>query len=330
MSSKSAGRGIVKPLIFGLIVLLAPVALLAGGIEAVGYYRFHGMDQRIQIVTLEYARTGKMPPSLWKPHPIWHHGLNPDHEINHLNKFGFRGFDFPKQKRPSELRVICVGDSTTQGWPLPFDLAYPYFLERFLSVALKDRVVNVINAGIGSHLSAFNLSYLGNYLLDFSPDYVLIKSAYNDYAPFSYAAFEGDYTVAFPRIFDIETYPFPATFWTRHTYIGKYLVARRLMGTQVRMAVDGNFGGTSSSVIENNLKYINSYTSKIRAMAAAVSANGATPILLDLPVSEKPEYTPDWFRKIIGAFNGELDRVSREMKVKLIRTAPQVAGADFF
>jgi hypothetical protein len=65
-------------------------------------------------------------------------------------------------------------------------------------------------------------------------------------------------------------------------------------------------------------------------MAAAVSANGAIPILLDLPVSEKPEFTPDWFKKIIGAFDGELLRVSREMKVKLIPTAQKISGADFF
>jgi hypothetical protein len=330
MTEPSKPISLFKLWLFRLILVFVPLALAVAGVEMVAKHRFLAMHRGFVNAVNEYAETGKLPPSQWEPHPIWHHRLNPDYPFNHLNKYGFRGLDFPKDKKAGEFRVVCVGDSTTQGAGLVFDHTYPFFLERFLSMAMEGRPVTVINAGIGSHNTAFNIAYLGAYLVDFSPDFVLIKSSYNDYAPFTLSGFDGDYTISFPEIFTMETFPYPAPVWARRSYMGKYYYARRLAKSQQRFILGMNLGAQIvPSTIDSNLKLANIYGHRIRALAGIASANGATPLFLDLPYSHRPGGTPGLMARIFGAFNLQIVQTAGSLKADLAATQGALTEADF-
>jgi hypothetical protein len=52
------------------------------------------------------------------PNTFWHHELNPSNNKNgkFINTKGTKGEDFEVPKPVGELRIICIGDSTVEGW----------------------------------------------------------------------------------------------------------------------------------------------------------------------------------------------------------------------
>lgn len=64
-----------------------------------------------------------------------------------VNAQGFRGPDVAAAKRPGELRVLALGDSTTFGTGVPWEDAWPQAGGRRLAETLK-RTVTPINAGV--------------------------------------------------------------------------------------------------------------------------------------------------------------------------------------
>jgi len=63
------------------------------------------------------------------------------------NNAGFRGEDIPGAKAPGELRIVCIGGSTTMEGKADA-LTYPERMQEILRTATGDEHIEVINAGI--------------------------------------------------------------------------------------------------------------------------------------------------------------------------------------
>jgi len=96
--------------------------------------------------------------------------LQPQDKMFAINKWGFKGPDFPLQK--TKTRIICLGDSTTFGSHYDSD-CYPRALERVL------HNVEVINAGVLGY-RVKNMLAMVDYYAQFKPDIALIYLGWND------------------------------------------------------------------------------------------------------------------------------------------------------
>jgi len=99
----------------------------------------------------------------------------------------FRGRKHEIQKDKDEYRVLCLGDSTTQGFALPpnavsSDETYPYYLEQILDGREGGIDFDVINAGCGGYSSFQGLRFLERDLLKYQPNLIIVGFGINDSA----------------------------------------------------------------------------------------------------------------------------------------------------
>jgi lysophospholipase L1-like esterase len=113
----------------------------------------------------------------WKPEPVEHNPL----EIYHDYRKQFRGVHHKKKKQEDILRIICLGGSSTWGWPLEDTTKiYPAVLEKLLNIHFKNKKFEVINAGVGGYSSFQDLMYLKYTLLEYNPDIITLCVGAND------------------------------------------------------------------------------------------------------------------------------------------------------
>jgi lysophospholipase L1-like esterase len=98
----------------------------------------------------------------------------------HVNRHGLRGEEFPADKPPGELRVICLGGSTTAGEEVDDDETYPARLQALLRARFPERAVRVINAGVPSYSLEQSLDHYALRLRRFEPDFVSVYHGIND------------------------------------------------------------------------------------------------------------------------------------------------------
>ncbi len=99
----------------------------------------------------------------------------------------FRNVKYSLEKGKDMFRVICIGDSITQGYAggkglLPVEQTYPYKLERMLAAKYKNKQIEIINAGSGGYSSLQGLRYLEKILWKYDPDLVISWFGVNDNA----------------------------------------------------------------------------------------------------------------------------------------------------
>ncbi|HWX23564.1 MAG TPA: GDSL-type esterase/lipase family protein [Vicinamibacteria bacterium] len=93
---------------------------------------------------------------------------------------GFRSGDFPAQKSPSELRVVCFGDSRTLGEGLQEGETYPSRLQRVLENRFPGRRVRVINLGQDGWSSHQGVKLLEREIVNDAPDVATFAFGVND------------------------------------------------------------------------------------------------------------------------------------------------------
>jgi lysophospholipase L1-like esterase len=97
-----------------------------------------------------------------------------------INSHGTRGPEFSLLKASNELRVLCLGASTTWGATTKADdRPYPEALEEFLKIEL-DRPVTVINGGMVGVRIQFTALRFEHELMRFHPDVVVVYHGFND------------------------------------------------------------------------------------------------------------------------------------------------------
>jgi tetratricopeptide (TPR) repeat protein len=90
---------------------------------------------------------------------------------------------FAKVKSRSTLRVLCLGESTTGGFPFDCQVPFPRQLRQILADAYPERDVEVLNAGI-SAISSYVIVDLLPELLRCEPDIVVIYAGHNEFNGF--------------------------------------------------------------------------------------------------------------------------------------------------
>jgi len=96
------------------------------------------------------------------------------------NKEGLRDVDHNYTKNDSEYRIICLGNSFTEGIGAPQDSTWPAFLERKLKAKIN-RQITVFNAGKASSDPFFEFMLFKEKLLQYSPDLLLLTLGSSDF-----------------------------------------------------------------------------------------------------------------------------------------------------
>lgn len=335
-----AGKGRGKRFLSALLAFILSVAILELG----GFLIWRFAVSPVTKLNVEaLCRSGDDQIQML-PNTFWHHEFNSRHPsyAGQVNSNGIKGSEFLMPKPPGELRIVCVGDSTVEGTGVKPDETFPRYLETILQKWMTPnsgfKSVKVINAGIGSHNSAFNLSYLAFRLIHYKPDIVIIKSAYNDYLPYSVPGMGYDYTHVFPNPYHRVQ---PSAFWSA----ARWSYFLKVVGTVAfREEVAIPFRDFSGHItIEQFQKMDFSanedrffvYGENIRSMILLCKGRNMRVVLVDLPTSPDPAHFGKdrtfgpRFKNLIARLETELRRVAGEERIALVRTGP-FKGEDFW
>lgn len=188
-----------KRLLFTLLMLSVTILL----IELTGYFVFTSslLDSyrsgKYLVSTYSGDTYDDSPIIVQHPYALY---LNRPHTIKNgdtiYNALGYRNEEFPLEKPANEIRVLCLGGSTTNGFPYKWDRkeTWCYLLEQKLQAHWPDKKVRVVNAGLHYATSAELLSgYLYRHHL-LQPDHVIINTGGNDIPPLMFPGYQPDYT----------------------------------------------------------------------------------------------------------------------------------------
>jgi lysophospholipase L1-like esterase len=133
-----------------------------------------------------------------RSHPVFGWTYNPGFAIDdaelgirlHINSHALRGEDFPAQKPAGELRILCLGGSTTAGEEVADDETYPAQLQALLRERLPGRSIRVINGGVPSYAVKQSLDLYALSLRHLEADYVTVYHGINDLFDFAHDGVE--------------------------------------------------------------------------------------------------------------------------------------------
>lgn len=103
-------------------------------------------------------------------------------DVNCINNVGFRGNDVVMPKPSGVFRILCIGDSTTNGVNVHNAETWPAILEAFLNCAVfrDNRRSEVINAGFPGYVSDQHRLRLEPEYLALQPDLVVVMLGFTD------------------------------------------------------------------------------------------------------------------------------------------------------
>lgn len=144
------------------------------------------LGRRIDRHRTFFAPTADLPDILYEPHPYWVYNATAGQPG--VNEWGFHfDDDVPLAKPDNEIRIVCLGGSTTAG-----PQAWPWHLEQQLAEGRSERV-RVLNFGTGGWTSEESLVAFTLLGQSFSPDIVVVHHANNDINPLIRTDFRPDY-----------------------------------------------------------------------------------------------------------------------------------------
>lgn len=98
--------------------------------------------------------------------------------------------NFSQKKDTSTFRILCLGGSTTAGFPYEVNINFPYFIKTRLNYLYSDKSFEVINLGI-SAVNSFTVLDLAPQMKVVNPDLILIYMGHNEfYGAFGVASSE--------------------------------------------------------------------------------------------------------------------------------------------
>lgn len=172
MSKFSASRR----LLFALIALLMILGGAEIGLRLLGFH----YQRNLSFMQFNFPNPRELhqifepdPKLLWRMRPGFTFGAG----FGVLNREGFRGPEFIKEKPAGTYRIVALGDSVTFGQP---EVYYPDLLARRLS-DLTGRPVEALNFGVPGYSSWQGRVLLARALRDYRPDLVIIFFGWNDH-----------------------------------------------------------------------------------------------------------------------------------------------------
>jgi lysophospholipase L1-like esterase len=256
-----------------------------------------------------------------------------------------RGEEFPKIKPPGEIRIMCLGGSTTAGEEVGESQTYPAQLQTILRSDIPGNNIRVINAGVPSYDVPRSWTYYGLRLYEFAPDFVLIYHGFNDLL----ANAAGDVGVLpslnysgmplSPFVFEGDA--------RRGGFLGSLFTPIRSIIAHSDLLTLLYYGwqtGTSrwrSSVSAPSQRGIEAYLACYRALVRDIQATGATPVIATFAISYPGNFSasdekkiaaslrmgslpPEVGKQIIDMQNQSVVRMSRELGLPLCDLAAAV------
>ena len=158
---------VISSLVISLLFAEGIVRLLFGG-RIVLFPRFH-----------DTASYGKYTIRRLRPNTtFWHHSVDGSWKFV-TNSKGFRSdTEYSYDKPTGALRVLCLGDSNTEGFECHQDKTYSSVIQRFLGK--RGIKAEVINAGVSGFGTAEALLFLENEGIKYSPNVVVLGYFAND------------------------------------------------------------------------------------------------------------------------------------------------------
>ena len=99
----------------------------------------------------------------------------------HINSFGFRSPEIPREKPAGRLRIAFIGGSTTYCAEVSSDqMTWPYLVVAAIKSRLPDLDIDFINAGVPGYTTRNLKRYLERKVAHFQPDVIVIYEATND------------------------------------------------------------------------------------------------------------------------------------------------------
>lgn len=304
-----------------VIIFIFMVVLLEAGSYAI--YRYAMPLDIKELVDFAVYPESHLKELRWLPNSLWHHEL----PGSIVNDHGTIGPDFETPKPSDVYRIICLGDSTTQ-----FPGHHAEILQEKLNGQLyQGKRLEVINAGIGGHVSAFTLSYFALRLIHYEPDMIILKSGYNDYLPFTFKELEYDYLPAFKQPYTIDVRD--QKYWglARHGYLLRLLgsIFLDLPGKDFYALPTMWWAGKSDLMANSDKLFL--YTENVKSIVSMSQARGIKVLMLDLPVAppEVPGYSEYGYRDFVKYMDLELKKVVTELGVDYIETKTVLHAEDF-
>jgi len=92
----------------------------------------------------------------------------------------FRGpegrVDCPKEKEAHEIRILCIGDSTTYGFAVDYDDSWVYLLGKMLAARYPGKNIRMLNAGLPGASPRQVKRFFQFHLADYHPDILIWRS----------------------------------------------------------------------------------------------------------------------------------------------------------
>ena len=161
--------------------------------------------------------------------PVCGYRLKPNQQgyvlasLAHINRWGYRGKDWPLEKPAHTVRIAVVGASLAFGHGIEDDATYAAQLEKILNNSRKegDPWYEVLNFGIPGYDIGHSLKCLRTDVLKFHPDIAIMNFFFLD------LFYIKDYGF-YPRMFELEKKNFSSLRWNflnlcRHSRLAMYL-----------------------------------------------------------------------------------------------------------
>jgi hypothetical protein len=113
-------------------------------------------------------------------HPYLQNIPRPNCELQHVNRWGFRGDDIEPTKAADTFRVFVFGGSTVHCGPMPYEQTHCRLLEKRLRAAYPQYRIEVQNLGGEWHSTEHSTIKLLFFAQDFAPDLAVIFHGIND------------------------------------------------------------------------------------------------------------------------------------------------------
>lgn len=153
-------------------LMTAEAILLLTGVQAVYTERMgYGYSSIYSTRGETYYRTRTPGTTVWFDRPEFRHSRS-------VNAMGYSDHEWPLQKQPGEKRILCLGDSWTEGIGAPYDSTYVSFLVRILAASYPQ--VTVMNAGTAADDPCVNYVNYRDRLVAYHPDVIIQTLSCND------------------------------------------------------------------------------------------------------------------------------------------------------
>lgn len=97
-----------------------------------------------------------------------------------VNSVGMRDREISNEKPKNTIRILCIGDSITEGPGVNNEATYPKLLENILNEKAPNKKYEVFNCGVGDYNTAQEVLFLRDIGLTYKPDVVILGYYLND------------------------------------------------------------------------------------------------------------------------------------------------------